>query len=177
MGSQNLFATVLCLSHIFILFLGGLINEACGSVGVVFYFPALFVFPTSLLLDSRRALPVLFLTGLAFDHSFGTAFGLNAIGSCFLYFITAQLFHSGQKSAPIRPATFQIACNVVLTMVWFIALKIGIQPHGDWTFLRFVLDLLCSTVLLIPLVHWYPVFCSCLLELLNTRSMPKTKSF
>jgi len=176
MGSQNLFAIVLCLSHIFTLLLGGLINEVCGAIGVIFYFPALFVFPTSQLLGRVRALPVLFLTGLAFDHSFGTSFGFNGIGFCFLYFITAQLFHSGQKSAPIRPATFQIACNVALAMSWFIALKLGILPHGDWSFFRFVLDLLCSTVLLIPLVHWYPVFCSCLIEGIYSRSVPKTKS-
>ena len=176
MGSQNLFATVLCLSHILILFLGGLINELFGLVGIIFYFPGLFIFPTSLLLDRRYALPVLFLSGLAYDHSFGIAFGFHGIGLCFLYFITAQLFHSGQKSAPIRPATFQIACNVALAMSWFIALKLGILPHGDWSFFRFVLDLLCSTVLLIPLVHWYPVFCSCLIEGIYSRSVPKTKS-
>jgi hypothetical protein len=176
MGSQNLFATVLCLSHILILFLGGLINELFGLVGIIFYFPGLFIFPTSLLLDRRYALPVLFLSGLAYDHSFGIAFGFHGIGFCFLYFITVGLFHSGQKSAPIRPATFQIAGNLALATSWFVGLKLGIQSHGNWSFFRFAFDLLCSTILLIPLVHWYPVFCSCLLELLSTRSAPKIKS-
>jgi hypothetical protein len=176
MGSQNFFATVLCLSHIFILFLGCLINELFGLAGVVFYFPGLFIFPTCILLDRRHAPPVLFVIGLAFDNSFGTAFGFHGIGFCFLYFITVGLFHSGQKSAPIRPTTFQIAGNLVLATSWFVGLKLGIQSHGGWPFFRFAFDLLCSTILLIPLVHWYPIFCSCLLELLGKRYATKIKS-
>ena len=174
MAKYNWMALILCVSNIGVLFFCGLINEFTNQWGVVFFFPGVLLFPAFLFLDKFRALPVLFISGLFCDQILSCNFGYHALALCFLYLFFSEFFPAGQKNSLIQPVSIQVVTHVFLCFGWFLFLQISKNYSNNWTFLRFVIDVILSGFILYPIFQWYPRFCDALIQLTGTYSLSDT---
>jgi hypothetical protein len=159
----------LFLANFFLLICLNTINSTLGCFGIFIYIPAIFFLPTVQNLDHFRAIFLLFISGLFYDLSIFTELGFHAFILCFFYLIWQEVFRLGRKSLLVHPIILQVSLNSILIATWisFYSIFLGNQ---NWTFGRIFVDLIVSSLAIIPIGFWYPRFCETLLEIFRVNS-------
>ena len=159
----------LILANFFLLICLNTINSTLGCFGIFIYIPAIFFLPTVQNLDHFRAIFLLFISGLYYDLSIFTELGFHAFILCFFYLIWQEVFKLGRKSLLVHPIILQVSLNSILIATWisFYSIFLGNQ---NWTLGRIFVDLIVSSLAIIPIAFWYPRFCETLIEIFRANS-------
>lgn len=152
---------VLILANLILIVTLALFNSLIGEWGFYLYLPGLFFLPHYQLLGLNRSLPVLFISGLGFDHFFNHTLGFHAFAMCFLFLFARQFLHLGKQST-LQITIFQIATNSILSVLWAIFCNSFQSNLANWPWVRFLIELPLSIIFLIPLSLWFSSFCNSL---------------
>ena len=159
----------LFLANLFLIFCLNTINSTLGCFGIFIYIPAIFFIPTVQNLDHFRALFLLFISGLFYDLSILTELGFHGFIFCFCYLIWQEVFRLGKKSLLVHPIILQVSLNLILIVTWISYYSI-ILGNQNWTFGRIFMDLIVSSLAIIPIAFWYLRFCESLIEFFRANS-------
>jgi hypothetical protein len=164
---QNKAAFVLLGVNLVTLILLGSVNSTIGQHGVFLYLPALFFLPGALCLDNTRGIPLAFVTGLLLDQQIETSFGFHAFALSFLHLIASNWARGVNYRKDYVTLILQLPANLLLFVLWLLWIKIFEQGRIEWMLDRWLIDLLASTLALIPLAIWMPRFAESVLGLAN----------
>ncbi len=167
MERQNRIAFVLLGANLLILTLLGCVNSKLGQFGFFLYLPGLFFLPGALHLNHIRGMPVAFLTGLALDQQIESTFGFHAFALAGLHALGARWVRGSNFRKNLSPILFQLPANILFFVLWLAWIKVFENNSLDWTFGRWSVDLVASTIAMIPLAIWLPSFAKSLLLLTN----------
>jgi len=156
--SRNQILCLLLLSNVIILFCIALVNDLTGYWGVFLYLPGVLFIPHYQVLNLGRSLTGLFITGLFYDHLFHHTFGFHAFIFCFIFLISKEFFHLGKQSFN-QIVLFQALINLTMGAIWALSCFTQNSLLGVWPIQRFIIDILISTLLLIPISIWFTNFC------------------
>jgi hypothetical protein len=174
MENSNRSFIALFLANIFLLFCLNTLNSSLGCVGIFIYIPAIFFIPAVQYLDPFRAIFLLFISGLFYDLSNDTELGFHAFILCFCYLIYQEVFSLGRKHLTVHLIILQVSLNLILVATWIIFYSIFLG-NQNWTFGRICMDLVISSLAIIPIALWYPRFCESFVEFFRSNS-PKLLS-
>lgn len=173
MEKPNLILLVLLVSNLILLFCLDLINSTVGSWGFFLYVPALFFLPATLFLERLRALILLFLTGLLYDLSIHSTLGFHGFCLCTAYLIWQEIFKLGRKGLAHQPVSLQLGINLLFGVMWALYAYFFSSFTGVWEWSRIAMDLIFSSLLIIPIGIWFPRFCTSFTELFQGSPYPK----
>lgn len=167
MPKQNKTAFVLLGVNLLTLSLLGSINSTIGQHGFFLYLPALFFLPGALYLDNARGIPLAFLTGLLLDQQIETIFGFHAFGLSLLHLLGSNWVRGVNYRKDFVTLVLQFPANLLFFVLWILWIKIFQDEVMDWAWGRWFIDLLASSIALIPLAIWMPRFVESLLDLIH----------
>jgi hypothetical protein len=162
---QNKAAFVLLGANLVTLTLLGSVNSTIGQHGVFLYLPSLFFFPGALYLDNLRGIPLAFVTGLLLDQQIETAFGFHAFALSIFHLLGSNWARGVNYRRDLVPLILQLPANLLFFILWLFWIKIFEDGQMEWAWGRWGIDLVISTLVLIPLAIWMPKFARSLLEL------------
>jgi len=155
---QNKTAFVLLGVNLVTIILLGSLNSTIGQQGVFLYLPALFFLPGVLYLDNSRGIPLAFVTGLLIDQQIETPFGFHAFALSFFHLIGSNWVRGANYRRDFVTLSLQIPANLLVFVLWFGWIKLFENGQMQWTLGRWFIDLIASTLVLIPLALWMPRF-------------------
>jgi hypothetical protein len=164
---QNKAAFVLLGVNLVTLILLGSVNATIGQHGVFLYLPALFFLPGALCLDNSRGIPLAFVTGLLLDQQIETTFGFHAFALSTFHLLGSNWFRGVNYRKDLVTLALQLPANLLFFILWLLWIKIFENGKMEWTWGRWGIDLIASTLALIPLAIWIPRFAESLLGLTN----------
>jgi len=167
MERQNRIAFVLLGVNLLTLTLLGCVNSKLGQFGFFLYLPGLFILPGALYLDHVRGMPVAFLTGLLLDQQIESTFGFHAFALAGMHALVSGWVRGGNVRKDLNPILLQLPANVLCFVLWLIWIKVFENGLLVWTFGRWSVDLIASTVAMIPLAIWLPRFAKSTILLVN----------
>ena len=167
MQKQNQTAFVLFGVNLVTLILLGSVNSTIGQHGVFLYLPALFFLPGALCLDNSRGIPLAFVTGLLLDQQIGTTFGFHAFALSTFHLLGSNWARGVNYRKDFVTLVLQLPANLLFFILWLLWIKIFEDGKMEWTWGRWCIDLVASTLALIPLAIWMPRFAESILGLTN----------
>jgi hypothetical protein len=148
MHSSNRLFLLFTSTNLVVIGCVALLNSFLSPWGIFLYLPGLFVLPHYQLLDPYRSLVSILVSDL-FNH----LFGFHAFILGFIYLISKEYFHLGKQSSK-EIVAFQILANFVIALIWFFQCGFSQSTIGDWELIRFLPDLIVSSLVLIPVSAW-----------------------
>lgn len=145
----------------------GSVNSTIGQHGVFLYLPALFFLPGALYLDNSRGIPLAFVTGLLLDQQIETTFGFHAFALSIFHLLGSNWARGVNYRKDFVTLVLQLPANLLFFILWLLWIKIFENGQMEWTVGRWGIDLVASTLALVPLAIWMPRFAESLLELTN----------
>lgn len=167
MERQNRIAFVLLGVNLLTLTLLGCVNSKLGQLGFFLYLPGLFFLPGALYLDHIRGMPIAFITGLVLDQQMECTFGFHAFFLAGMHALGTRWVQGSNFRKDYRSAFFQLPANALCFILWLAWIKIFEQGSLDWTVGRWSMDLLASTIAIVPLAIWLPSFAKSSILLVN----------
>lgn len=167
MERQNRIAFVLLGVNLLTLTILGCVNSKLGQFGFFLYLPGLFILPGALYLDHVRGMPVAFLTGLLLDQQIESSFGFHAFVLAGMHALTSGWVRGSNFRKDLSPILLQLPANALCFVLWFAWIKFFESGSLDWTFGRWSVDLITSTIAMIPLAIWLPSFAKTTILLVN----------
>jgi len=167
MERQNRIAFVLLGVNLLTLTLLGCVNSRLGQFGFFLYLPGLFILPGALYLGHSRGMPVAFLTGLLLDQQIESSFGFHAFALAGMHALVSGWIRGSNFRKDLSPILLQLPANVLCFVLWFTWIKIFQDGSLDWTFGRWSVDLIASTIAMIPLAIWLPSLAKTTILLVN----------
>ena len=167
MERQNRIAFVLLGANLLTLTFLGCVNSKLGQFGFFLYLPGLFILPGALYLDHVRGMPVAFITGLLLDQQIESTFGFHAFVLAGMHALGSGWVRGSNFRKNLSPILFQLPANVLCFVLWLTWIKVFENGSLDWTFGRWSVDLIASTIAMIPLAIWLPSLAKTSILLVN----------
>jgi rod shape-determining protein MreD len=145
---------IVFLANALLWWLVGLANNYLSTPSVHFYVGGLFVVYSALRLDHRHGLVAVLLTGLLVDAVEPVPYGTSML---LLGLVHATLVY-GRRRFPREGALFGIVVALFANLFLVIALSfllVGANPRPGTAWVRIMLDLLASQVLLVVVTPWF----------------------
>jgi rod shape-determining protein MreD len=145
---------IVFLANALLWWLVGLANNYLSTPSVHFYVGGLFVVYSALRLDHRHGLVAVLLTGLLVDAVEPVPYGTSML---LLGLVHATLVY-GRRRFPREGALFGIVVALFANLCLVIALSfllVGANPRPGTAWVRIMLDLLASQVLLVVVTPWF----------------------
>ena len=130
------------------------INSEIFRYGLFLYLPGLFFLNSSIYLNQIPGIIVCTITGLYLDVIYSTPFGLHAILLSLSYLIGSNWIKQNTNTKPWRIVLFQCTVNLFINIICFIILLSKKDLGVNWTVSRFLIDLVISALVMIPLAFW-----------------------
>jgi hypothetical protein len=112
-------------------------------------------------------MPVAFLTGLLLDQQIESTFGFHAFVLAGMYALGSGWVRGSNFRKNLSPIFFQLPANVLCFVLWLTWIKVFGNGSLDWTFGRWSVDLIASTIAMIPLAIWLPSLAKTSILLVN----------
>lgn len=158
MHKQNKTAFVLLGVNLITVILLGSLNSTIGQHGIFLYLPALFFLPGVLYLDNSRGISLAFVTGLLIDQQIETPFGFHAFALSFFHLTGSNWIRGVNYRRDFVTLALQLPANLLVFILWFVWIKLFESGQMQWTLGRWFIDLIASTLVLVPLALWMPRF-------------------
>ncbi|MSU46219.1 MAG: hypothetical protein EXS42_03620 [Lacunisphaera sp.] len=142
------------LANLVLWWLAGLANHYLANSALHLYLSGLFVVYASLRLDRMHGLIAIVLTGLLVDAAEPVPFGTNLL---LIGLVHATLLY-GRQRFPREGAVFGIVVALFSNLFLFIALSfllVGANPRPADAWLRLIVDLLVSQLVLVFITPWF----------------------
>lgn len=130
------------------------INSEICKYGIFLYLPGLFFFNSCIYLNQITGIIVCIITGLYLDVTYSVPFGLHALLLSLSFLIGSDWVKQNTNTKPWRFALFQCIINIFFNMICFITLLSQKDLGLNWTVSRFLIDLVISAFIIIPLAFW-----------------------
>ena len=131
-----------------------IINSEIYKYGIFLYLPGLFFFNSCMYLNQIPGIIVCTITGLYLDVTYSTPFGLHALLLSLAYLIGHNWIKQNTNTKPWRFALFQCIVNISINIICFIILLSKKDLSLNWTVSRFLIDLVISALVMLPLASW-----------------------
>ena len=131
-----------------------IINSEIYKYGIFLCLPGLFFFNSCIYLNQIPGIIVCTITGLYLDVTYSTPFGLYALLLSLSYLIGHNWIKQNTNTKPWRFVLFQCIVNIFLNIICFIFLLSKNELGLNWTLSRFLIDLVISALVMIPLASW-----------------------
>jgi rod shape-determining protein MreD len=131
-----------------------IINSEICRYGIFLYLPGLFFFNSCIYLNQVPGIIVCIITGLYLDVIYTTPFGLHALLLALSYLIGRNWTKKNTNTKPWRFVLFQCLFNFLLIIICFVILKSRDDLGFNWSVSRFLIDLIISSSVIIPLAFW-----------------------
>ncbi len=131
-----------------------LLNSDISSLGIFLYLPALFFFNSSLYLNYFNGIIVSIIIGLFLDEILSTPLGFHAIFLCLAFITGKSWIEYNTKRKLWRLVTFQLLINIFFTIILFGLFLCKENLGVDWSYERFLIDLIISSIIFIPICFW-----------------------
>ena len=154
MRDAYIYLFIILVINIFTFTLLTAINSEICKYGIFLYLPGLFFFNSCIYLNQITGLIVCIITGLYLDVTYSAPFGLHALLLSLSYLIGRDWVKQNTNTKPWRFALFQCIINIFLNMICFITLLSQKDLGLNWTVSRFLIDLVISAFIIIPLAFW-----------------------
>ncbi len=145
---------IVFLANLVLWWLAGLANHYLAGVAVHLYVGGLFVVYAALRLDRKHGLVAIVLTGLLVDAGEPVPFGTSLV---LLGLVHATLLH-GRQRFPREGAVFGLVVALLANLFLFLALSfllVGANPRPGEAWLRIMVDLLVSQLVLGLITPWF----------------------
>jgi hypothetical protein len=153
MHSSNRLFLLFTSTNLVVIGCVALLNSFLSPWGIFLYLPGLFLLPHYQLLDPYRSLVSILISGFALDHLFNHLLGFHAFILGFIYLISKEYFHLGKQSSK-EIVAFQLLANFGIALIWFFQCGFSQSIIGEWQLIRFLPDLIVSSLVLIPVSAW-----------------------
>ena len=167
---------ILLLVNIFVFSLVCLVNSELAQWGISIFVPGLFFFSSSILLDNWEGALVCTITGLFLDSVYQTPFGLLGITLPLLCLLGKGWLKNSSNNRPWRAVLFQVIANLFTGIFLFAVFFLKIPPYTNLDFTRLIIDLILSSIVIIPLCFWLHDFTVKIAEKLSVNSKIKVNS-
>jgi rod shape-determining protein MreD len=111
------------------------------------------------------------ITGLFLDVLLTTPLGLHGLSLPLFHILGKQWLRSIANHRLWRPVIFQFITNLIFIIIWYILLLFENQLIMKWYLARFVLDLLLSSIIIIPLSFWLTQFTGLIIQFLAKENL------
>ena len=145
---------IVFLANLVLWWLAGLANHYLAGVAVHLYVGGLFVVYAALRLDRKHGLIAIVLTGLLVDAGEPVPFGTSLV---LLGLVHATLLH-GRQRFPREGAVFGLVVALLANLFLVLALSfllVGANPRPGEAWLRIMVDLLVSQLVLGLITPWF----------------------
>ena len=164
MKNKNSMFIIVLVVNLLIICLLTLVNSRLSRWGIFLYLPGLFFYISCVFLDRTRGMIVCGITGLFLDVLFITPLGLHALLLPLFHIFGKEWLRSIANHRVWRLVIFQLIVNLIFIIIWFILLSFEDKFVIKWHLSRFSLDLLLSSVVIIPLSFCISQFTDQLIE-------------
>lgn len=153
MKSSNRLFLLFTATNLLVIGCLALLNSFLCPWGIFLYLPGLFLLPHYQLLDPYRSLISILMTGFVLDYFFNHLPGFHAFTLGLIYLISKEYFHLSKQSSK-EIVVFQLIANFGISLIWFCQCGFNQSTIGDWQLIRFLPDLIISSLVLIPVSVW-----------------------
>ena len=154
MRDTYIYLIVILVTNISTFTLLTIINSEIYKYGFFLFLPGLFLFNSCIYLNQIPGIIVCTITGLYLDVTYQTPFGLNALLLSLFYLIGRNWTKQNKNTKPWRLALFQCIANIFINLICFIIALSKKDLSLNWTASRFLIDLVISALVMIPLAYW-----------------------
>lgn len=154
MKEQFINAIYILIINITIITILTLINSKLTIWGLFLYLPGILFFSACKFLDFTNGMIISGISGFAIDNILETPFGYHGILLPLFFIIGKNWLESTVNNKPWRPVIFQLLVNIILYSIWFLWVKLDKSLSMNWPISRFFIDLIISSLLIIPLSFW-----------------------
>ncbi|HKB57920.1 MAG TPA: hypothetical protein VKC51_10040 [Lacunisphaera sp.] len=157
---------IVFLANLVLWWLAGLANHYLANAAVHLYVGGLFVVYAALRLDRRHGLIAIVLTGLLMDAGEPVPFGTSLV---LLGLVHATLLY-GRQRFPREGSVFGLVVALLTNLFLFIVLSfllVGDNPRPGGAWLRIMVDLLASQLVLALITPWFLALQDSAMELVH----------
>jgi hypothetical protein len=154
MKKQNINAIYILLINISTITLLTLINAKLATLGLFLYLPGIFFFNACKFINLNKGILISGFGGFVLDQILETPFGFHGILLPFFLIICRKWLETTVSNKPWRPVIFQLLVNIIFHTIWFSWVTLDRSLEMNWSTSRFCIDLILSSLILIPLSFW-----------------------